>query len=657
MKTLKVFVTMFLLVAFIIGCGGDKSNKIMKSNGNEDILVATADFPLEGPVSAIRYDVPAGADPSVSAEQGGEGFTGEGWETNKDYELFADPNAKKGGTFISSFSEYPPTFRDVGKDSNREVLSSINELVYESLIDIDYTNLNYTPKLASHWKFSDDKKTFWFRIDPNARWSDGKRVTADDIVASWKLRIDEGILAPYSNNLYRKYKVEKVSTYIVKASVDEVNWRLFLYFGGMNIFPAHHLDKINGKMYLEKYQYKMLPGTGPYILDEGNTIKGQTISLRRRSDWWAASNPHNKGLYNFDEIRFNIIKEDVLEKEKFKKGELDYYEVANNSWWVREFDVKDPEPSYDPLTRGLVQKRKVFNFHPEGVSGLVFNMREAPFNDVRVRKALAMLFNRKLINEKLFFNEYESLYSSYPNSVYQNKNNPRFDYNPEKANQLLDEAGWSKRNDEGVRLNENGEPFEITLTIHQRYEQRFTILQEDLRKAGIVLNIKLADSNSLFQMGLERRFKIHYQSWTALFFPNPESSVHSSLADPDNTNNFAGVKNDRIDEICAGYNSMFDQKERIRAIQEVDSILAETVHYAYAWYRPYAARFLYWNKFGMPEHYVGYVGNWRYPLRYWWYEPELAEKLEKAKTDESITFPIGETNVDYWGVKKNNLSY
>ena len=150
-------------------------------------------------------------------------------------------------------------------------------------------------------------------------------------------------------------------------------------------------------------------------------------------------------------------------------------------------------------------------------------------------------------------------------------------------------------------------------------------------------------------MGLDRRFQLKYQAWTALFFPNPESSVHSRLADKDQTNNFSGIKNKRIDEICNTYNGMFDKKERINAIREIDKILAETLHYAYAWYRPYSLRAAYWNKFGMPANVAGYIGNWKEITKLWWIEPELEKKLDAAKKDPSITMPIGDVNVDYFG--------
>ncbi len=654
---LVIILVSFLSLTFLLtSCGSNDSSsennrKIVKKKAGKKIQ-KTADMSIIGPVSVKRYEVQAGADPKISAEDGGDGFTGKGWETNKDFTNFADPKAKKGGQFLMSFSEYPSTFRLEGKDSSTEVISFMGGHIYETLLEMDYKTQNYVPMLATHWKISEDKKTFWFRFNPDARWSDGKAVTADDMIATMNLYTDEGIMAPYTNELYSKYHLEKISKYILKVTLDEVNWRMFYYFSGTTIFPAHHLNKIDGAGYLTKYQFKMLPGTGPYVLDEKNTSKGNHIVLRRRSDWWAKDNAFFIGKYNFDEIKIIIVRDEVLEKEKFKKGEIDYYDVGKPSVWIKEFSQVDPNPPFDALKRGLVQKRKVYNYHPEGVRGIVFNMRKAPFDDLRVRKAFAHLWNRKQLIEKLFYNEYDLLNSTYPNSVYQNMDNPTFNYDPEEGNRLLDEAGWAEKNSEGIRINKNGEPFQVTMTIHQIRVQWFTPFQEELKKAGIILDIKVADGNTLFQIGLERRFQLKHQAWTALFYPNPESSFHSNSAKKDNTTNFSGISDPRIDKICDEYNTMFDKEVRIAAIKEVDKILAESVHYALAWYRPYSVRAAFWNKFGMPESVVGYVGNWKEVTKLWWIEPELEKKLEEAKKDPSITMPIGEVNVDFFGKLK-----
>ena len=315
--------------------------------------------------------------------------------------------------------------------------------------------------------------------------------------------------------------------------------------------------------------------------------------------------------------------------------------------------MKNPEPKFDALKRGIVQKTRVYNYKAKGTGGLAFNMRKPPFDNLNIRIAFAKLFNRKQLIEKLFYNEYNMLKSTYPGSIYENHDNILYDFDPDGAALLLDKEGWSNKNDEGYRLNKKGEIFELDLSITQSWEKIMTPLQEDLRNAGIKLNLKISDSNSLWTMVNERRFKIHFQQWGALFVPNPVTSYHSKYAEVDNTNNITGLKNTRIDEICDEYNSMFSSEERIRALKELDSIIAKSVHYAYSWTPLWSERILYWNKFGMPESVMTYRGNWQQVPLIWWYEPELANKVEDAKTDLSISFEQKQLEADFWKVREN----
>ena len=120
------------------------------------------------------------------------------------------------------------------------------------------------------------------------------------------------------------------SKYIVRVQAKEVNWRTFLYFSGMPILPAHVLKDVNGDAYLKNYNYKLLPGTGPYTIQESDIHKGQSITVRRRKDYWAAKARANVGLNNFDELNFTVVRDENLIFEKLKKGELDisYINIA-----------------------------------------------------------------------------------------------------------------------------------------------------------------------------------------------------------------------------------------------------------------------------------------------------------------------------------------
>src|SRR5262249_2133879 len=151
-----------------------------------------------------------------------------------------------------------------------------------------------------------------------------------------------------------------------------------------------------------------------------------------------------------------VVRDDNLAFEMFKKGDLDRYVVQRSPrQWVQELN-------FDNVQRGLIQKRKVFNNSPQERREFVFNMRRPPFDDIRVRKAMTLLLDRKLIVEKIMFNEYEPTNSFFAGTPYENPTNPKNEYDPQEALKLLADAGWKSRDSQG-RLVKNGVPLQIEL--------------------------------------------------------------------------------------------------------------------------------------------------------------------------------------------------
>ena len=636
LASLSVFVA-----CIIAACGGGEPPAAPAASAP----IATAP---SAPVSLDKNDYPvfpdanAGADPSVPAELGGRGFTGEGWETNVDFELIGDPRAVKGGTFREHQLAFPGTLRIEGPESNTVLNGMIGGMVYEALLAIHPTTLDYMPVLATHWQISDDASTYRFRINPNARWSDGTPVTADDVVATWSFYMDVGLQSPMLQLVYGKFERPVAeSKYIVSVKSQVQNWRNFLYFSSsMLILPAHVLKDVDGAKYLTDYNFKLLPGTGPYRVDEADVQKGQSLMIRRRNDYWAANARRNMGLNNFDAIRETVVRDQNLAFEMFKKGDLDSYYVNISREWVEELN-------FDRVQRGLVQKRKIFNDNPSGIQGVAFNTRKEPFSDLRVRKALTLLQNRHLLIERLFFNEYVPQNSYYSGGIYENPSNPKNEYDPQAALALLAEAGWSSRDAQG-RLVKNGQPLVLELLYSDQGSERWiTVYQEELARVGIGLNLRLVTPETLFRLVMDRNFDMVSMAWSGLLFPNPETSFSSSLADLPDNNNITGFKDARVDELLVAYDREFDQQKRAEIIQEIDGILANSYQYILAWDMPFQ-RIAYWNRFGQPEGYLTRIGDYRDMPTLWWLDPQKDEELRRSLGDDSVNLPVGETEVRYW---------
>ena len=191
-------ISILVITLFLMNCGSENNKSSSSPKGSYQL---------------VPKDI------STPPDQGGYGFEkiakGMGFVTyeysEEDYQYYGSDSAKKGGHLKFTLGRFPATFRALGQYHNyTENYYILNALCYESLLSSHPVTLERTPGLASHWKISDDKMEFWFRINPDARWSDGQEVTAEDIVASYDIRMDETILMPSTQITYGKIERPEV---------------------------------------------------------------------------------------------------------------------------------------------------------------------------------------------------------------------------------------------------------------------------------------------------------------------------------------------------------------------------------------------------------------------------------------------------------------
>ena len=572
-----------------------------------------------------------------------------GWNTKTNITSTGSPNAEKGG-MITMFGddEYPSTLRSIGKDSRSMVLGLLEGLQYESLLSYDYENLEWQPSLATHWKISSDSLTYWFRLDPRARWADGKDVISDDIIATFKLLIDDGHEDPNVSTFWKDLFETPIaeSKYIVQVNAKKKDWRTFRYFSaGFTLMPSTYLNKIDGAGYIEKYDFNFMPGSGPYKYDKENSKRGNEgyIILKRRSNYWAENDPANQGLYNFDKIKFIFIEDENQRVISFFNGDYDIYPWSRAQWWVERFT---PD-KYDEIANGWVQKIKIFNYLAKGASGVVFNTQKPPFDNINIRKAFALLFDVEKLNKRLFFNEYVRLNTYFYGTPYANPRNPLITYDPKTALELLNSEGWVRKEGNQWLTNNKNEIFEFEFLIDPGGDRIYTTFQEDLKNIGIKMEFKQVDYSAKFSQVMKKEYEVSSQGWTGNFFPNPEGVMHSKYADEVEVTNITSMAYPALDALIEEYNAEWDAKKRIPLAHKIDSIAVNSFHYALGWTSPYGARMLYWNKFKMPVSGITYIGDWRTPLSYWWIDPKKEIKLSDAKKNNT-QLPPEPKIIDYW---------
>ncbi|MBN1695464.1 hypothetical protein JW879_08705 [candidate division WOR-3 bacterium] len=618
-KSFVLFVLIFIL-AFIPFCDKKSSSntvkttvteaELIKKYGSEDLTNAE----IDSIIKSIK------------------------WATNTKDIILGDEYAKKGGELNLGCFGYPATLRSYGQNAPYLLNATLRSLVYESLLKLDPITLEYLPSLADKWCITPDKKTYFYHIDTLAKWQDGKPVTAFDVVATWDLVTHDDLKEPVWQGMFLKFKRPIALTKsIVMIEPKEPSWRAFFNISTEELFvmPEHIIGRINPSDYMADYNNKIMIGSGPYIFEKSN--QNEFIILRRDFSWWASGKPLNKSLFNFDRVRFLFYTEETVMGEKFKKGDVDLILVERPllKEWEEEYT---PEEMSEIRYNHIIKQRVYINM--PYVNGFYFNTREEPFNDIRVRKALFLLFNRRLMLEKFYYNEFKFMDSYFVGLPYENKNNPKIRYNQQEAIKLLEEAGYSQRNlNKDGYIVKDGKVFEITLNIYRTDDTRVeTLLQEDLKKVGIKLNLKRVTWATALKDLDDFNFKMIGLRFTIEIFPNPELSYHSKFADKKGSFNIWGLKDKKVDELLDCYYQEYDLNKRIKILRQLDSIIVRKYLTVLLWYED-NMKILYWNRFGMPQFgfsqtdYNGLINYEPYwpVIAFWWEDKDLDEKLDKVK--------------------------
>ena len=570
------------------------------------------------------------------------GSSSGGASDNGSIEYAPSETPVKGGSIQTNIPGWPENLRVYGTKANTYLNSIIDSLCYESLCSIDSDTLEFKPALAEKWEISDDKMTFTFHLNPKARWSDGTPVTSADVLATYKLIMDETLIDPMTRAAMEKMKppIAK-SDHLVVVEAREKDWRNFITFSGMIVLPAHEIGKLTGKEYLDKYNFALTAVSGAYRIDPGDIKTDESLTLTRRQDYWAAEEPWNKGYFNFDKIRFVVVRKSRLAFDKTCKGELDFYDVRTAQWWVQDL------PKLKSVERGHLVRQKVFTRVPKGIQGFAFNMRIAPLDDLSVRLALGHLFDRKTMLEKFAFNEYIPLKSYFPGGDSENPNNQLVEYDPRKADALLAKAGWGQRGSDGIRVK-NGKRLSMTvLYISEGLEKYFTVWQQACLKAGVEIKLKRVTMASQWQSQMSRKFQVVSTGWIGSLFPYPRANFYSGMADKEGSNNITGFKNKQADAIIDEYDKEFDLAKRTQLLKRLDGVIFNQHPYSLAWYLP-CERILYWNKFGMPKTVLPKYGDVRDVYARWWVDPEKTKKLKQARKSGKSLIPIPPLELHPW---------
>lgn len=529
----------------------------------------------------------------------------------------ASPDAEKGGVYSTWGGAFPKSL-NMWLDYN-SFSAQIGGLLFEPLVGMHSTKDEPVGVLADTWEISPDGKTYTFHIHPEATWSDGHPVTAEDVQFYYDTMMDpKNLTSLFRVDLSRFARPEIVDEKTVRITAEEPHWKNFWSAAGFVALPKHAWkDEDFNRM---NFEFPVV--SGPYEL--ADVRMNRLITLKRRGDWWGRVKPYNAGKHNFDYLVFRSTEDRNKVLEMLKKGDIDAYPIYTAQIWAEKTD-------FPQVQNNWVVRQSVFNKEPKSFQGLALNMRRPLFQDERVRRALAHLLNRELMNEKLMFNQYFLLNSYYPDLYPDNQNPdaPLLKFDPEKARELLREAGWEVGPD-GF-LSKDGRRLTVTILHYDGTEMRhLNVYLQDLKAVGIDARIEVISRASFTKRVDEHDFDMIWTAWGASRLRDPETMWSSKTADEVATQNYPGVKDAEIDRLIELQKTEMDAGKRNEILRQIDARLVEIMPYVLLW-QSGSNRLLYWNKFGTPSSVLAKYDGPDSAEVYWWSDPAKAAALREAQ--------------------------
>lgn len=563
---------------------------------------------------------------------------------------YASPKAIKGGEIrlhaIGSYDSLNP-FITKGNPVSR--IGLVYDTLTVSSQDEPFTQYGL---VAEKIEYPEDRSWVIYHINPNARFHDGKKITAKDVVFSFNTLMTKG--APNYGYYYADIKEAiALDPLKVKFTFKNINNKeLALIIGQLPVLPEHFwANKIFDKSSLD------LPlGSGAYKVKSIDA--GRSITYERVKDYWGKDLAVNVGSNNFDQIIVDYYRDDTVAIEALKARQLDFRNERISKTWHTAYDIPAAKD-------GLLKKQTIRDYSPRGMQAFIMNLRKPPFNNAKFREALNYAFDFEWENKNLFFDSYtrtdsffsnsdlassgipqgreleilapfknqlpESVFTTaYKNPVTDGTGNNRANLNV--ARKLLSDAGYTIS--EGKLLDPTSRQPVVIEFIERdpTFERVLNPYVENLKRLGIQLNIRSVDTSQFIN-----RLNKHDFDMTTLSIGQSQSPGNeqrdfwtSASADIEGSSNYGGIKNPVVDALVDLVINAPTRAELVARTRALDRVLLNN-YYAIPQWSILNHRLVYWDKFEQPDVAPKFDPTFEAGLMTWWINPEKAKKINAAK--------------------------
>lgn len=459
----------------------------------------------------------------------------------------------EGGNLVLATTAAPTLFNPYYSTDTSS--STIEGFIFSGLVTVDQ-DFNPEGDLAESWDFTDDGLRWTFHLRENVKWHDGEPMTADDVVFSYTIPKDPDYVGPRGLPFEIIEEVNKIDDYTVEFVLSEPYAPFITITAQFEVLPKHILGEVPiAELGKHPFNTKEPIGTGPFKFKEWK--EGEYIALEAHEDY-------HLGAPKLDGLLYKIVPDTNTSMAQLQVGEISMAGIS---------------PEYVGMAQDLEAKGMVkLESGPSNAFEYIgYNLRNELFQDKKVRHALTHAIDREAIIQAILGDAGTVAHGpGSPANWAFNPDVPKFEYDPEKAKQLLKEAGWEPGPD-GI-LEKDGKKFEFALkttSANEIRQQIAEVAQQQWAEIGIKTSIEVLEWSAYVEQTSPPNwnFDAIVAGWSIGSDPDPTWFWHTSEIEAGL--NYNGYSNSEVDELLSKNTQIADLEERKAVIAEADAIVTE----------------------------------------------------------------------------------
>lgn len=529
------------------------------------------------------------------------------WHDGSGQQEFADPRAVRGGVLRQFVMSTPPTLRRVGPNANNGFRGELYDNNDFGLLATHPNTEEIIPGLATSWAMSPDGMTAYFRLDPNAKFTDGQPVTADDFFFAFYFYRSPWAKADWYADFYTREwgGITKYDAHTLSIKAPRRRPYQLEQLGELRPLPRDFFKDF-GPNYEKAYNDRFQPTTGPYFVGPTGFQREKSVTLTRVKEWWGDRRKFFRHRYNPDAIEYGVIRELDSAYASMLSGEIDFMPIMMPRYWYGTNEKK-------AYQNGYLTKAQFFNDIPRPPYGLYLNTQKPLLSDLNVRIGLQHATDFQRVIDGFYRGDYERLnqFSEGLGKFTDPAIRPRR-YSPELARAAFAKAGFTQAGPDGILRNAAGERLSFRLTFDNSDRRKYlATIVESARRCGVEYRPETLEHTTMYRKVMEKNHDIVFWAWSvssrlpALWESHHTDNAVEVLADgrkvpKRQTNNITGIDDPELSKLIDRFRGATEEAEMIKLSYSMQRRIHDLADFIPGFKVP-GYRIAHWNWVKFPE--------------------------------------------------------